>query len=284
MPPTVKHYATSAARTGKDYAEVHNWIDAEDVAKKYERHSFTNIWKFGPEIAARYGEEGVAEYIEHLREDIENKISKLVPEHKETLKEAFIYFGFTRQDHDPAIAEADIAILRKAGMNATDLAHSIKVAEKSLEIARRIVSRSKAQVDMELVARGALFHDLGKVKTHAMEHGKIGAEMGAALGLPASITAIMEKHIRGGLTAAEAVELGLPVKDYTLHALEERIVIYADRLVDIITDGIVAIASEQDAEDRFVAILQDNIKYGKNAVTIARYIGYDAEIQGLMRA
>jgi len=96
MPPTAKHYVTSTTRTGKDYAELHNWIDAEDVTQKYERHSFTNIWKFGPEIKAKYGEEGVAEYIEHLREDIENKIGKLVPEHKETLKDAFIYFGFTR--------------------------------------------------------------------------------------------------------------------------------------------------------------------------------------------
>jgi len=284
MPPTTKHFITSVARTGKDYAELHNWIDDSNVTRKYERHNFTNIWKFGPEIKARFGEEGVAEYIEHLREDIENKISKLVPECKETLKDAFVYFGFTRKERDPAIAVADVQMLRDAGMNDTDLAHSIKVAEKSLEIARRIARCGKADIDMELVVRGAIFHDLGKVKTHGMEHGKIGAEMGAALGLPATITAIMEKHIRGGLTAEEAIELGLPVKDYTLHALEERIVIYADRLVDIITDGIVAIASEQDAEERYVAILQGNIKYGKNAATLARYIGYDAEIQGLLRA
>ncbi len=182
MPPTAKHYVTSTARTGKDYAELHNWID--DAEKKYERHDFKKIWAYGPEIAAKFGEEGVAEYIEHLREDMENKIGKLVPEHKETLKDAFIYFGFTRKDNNSAITEVDIEILRNAGMNATDLAHSIKVAEKSLEIARRIDSHGKAQIDMELVARGALFHDLGKVKTHAMEHGKIGTEMGAALGRP----------------------------------------------------------------------------------------------------
>jgi hypothetical protein len=96
MPPTAKHYATSTQRTGRDYTDLHNWIDDADVTKKYERHSFTNIWKFGPEIKAKYGEEGVAEYIEHLREDIENKIGKLVSEHKETIKDAFIYFGFTK--------------------------------------------------------------------------------------------------------------------------------------------------------------------------------------------
>jgi uncharacterized protein len=51
-----------------------------------------------------------------------------------------------------------------------------------------------------------LFHDLGKSKTHAIEHGKLGAEMGKAPGLPAAITDIMEKPIRGGLTEAEATD------------------------------------------------------------------------------
>ena len=117
MPPTTKHFVTSVARTGKDYAELHNWIDDSDLIRKYERHNFTNIWKFGPEIKAGFGEEGVAEYIEHLREDIENKISKLVPECKETLKDAFVYFGFTRKERDPAIAEA----ARRVGANAVGL-------------------------------------------------------------------------------------------------------------------------------------------------------------------
>ena len=67
----------------------------DDAEKKYERHDFKKIWAYGPEIKAKFGEEGVAEYIEHLREDIENKIGKLVPEQKEVLKDAFIYFGFS---------------------------------------------------------------------------------------------------------------------------------------------------------------------------------------------
>jgi rhodanese-related sulfurtransferase len=127
-----------------------------------------------------------------------------------------------------------------------------------------------------------LFHDLGKTKTHDIVHGQVGAELGASLGLPSAITAIMEKHIRGGLTAAEATELGLPVKDYTLRRLEERIVIYADRLVDIIHDGIVTIAREPEAEERFVSILKEIPKYGKNEITLNRYLGYHEEIQGLI--
>jgi len=177
------------------------------------------------------------------------------------------------------IADEDIDLLRRAGVSEPDIAHSLKVAEKALEIA----GRTSKPLDFELVGRGALFHDLGKAKTHEIEHGKIGAEMGAALGLPPAVTAVMEKHIRGGLSEAEAVELGLPIKDYTLGTLEERIIIYADRLVDIITEGIVAIHSELEAEERFEEILRTIPKYGKNDQTLERYLTYHQEIQRLMQ-
>ncbi|MBU1404412.1 MAG: HDIG domain-containing protein [Proteobacteria bacterium] len=179
---------------------------------------------------------------------------------------------------DYRIAQKDIETLRTAGMTEADLNHSLKVANKALEIARR----TGATLDLELVGRGALFHDLGKTVTHEISHGRIGAELGAKLGLPQAVTVIMEKHIRGGLTEPEAVELGLPVKDYTLNRLEERIIIYADRLVDIIHDGIVEIKEEAEAEARFVEILNEYPKYGKNEITLRRYLGYHEEIQGLI--
>jgi uncharacterized protein len=275
MPPTEKHFVTSRNRVGQDYVELHRWID--DPVNKNERHDFTRIWEFGPEIRNRFGEEGVSEYIEHLREDMENKFAKLLGEPSAELLQALRYFGI-RPNRAPEIKESDLNLLRRAGMAAADIAHSLKVAEKALELAKR----TKQPLDLELVARGALFHDLGKARTHAMEHGMIGAEMGREMGLPPEITAIMEKHIRGGLSSQEAAELGLPIKDYTLHRLEERIVIYADRLTDIITEGLVALASEAEAEQRFEEILRDLVKYGKNRPTTERYLNYHREIQGLM--
>jgi len=179
---------------------------------------------------------------------------------------------------DYQVKQQDIDLLRTQGMSETDLAHSIQVAEKSLEIARR----TKADLAMELVGRGALFHDLGKTETHEIKHGLIGAEKGVELGLPPEVNLIMEKHIRGGLTEAEALDLGLPAKDYTLYSLEERIIIYADRLVDIIHDGVVEIKEEVEAEERFKEILSTTPKYGKNDITMERYFGYHDEIQGLM--
>jgi len=179
----------------------------------------------------------------------------------------------------PLIDTSDVELLRSQGMSEEDLEHSVAVAGLALEIAGRV----NVPLDMALVSRGALFHDLGKVKTHAMEHGRIGAEMGEKLGLPPEVCAVMEKHIRGGLTEAEAVEFGLPVKDYGLHRLEERVIIYADRLVDIITEGKVPLRDPRDAEKRFEEILKAYPKYGKNEITMTRYFGYHREIQGLMK-
>ncbi len=282
MPPTTKHMHTSLARTGKDYAELHAWINEPEY--QLDRHDFTKIVDFAPEIEAKFGAEGLREYIEHLREDLDSKFTKIWGKDVAMRDEALDYYGIRRRGRDYTLDMADIKLLQDAGMAAEDLDHSLKVAGKALEIARRVVAASKTPVDLELVGRGALFHDLGKTKTHAIEHGKIGAEMGATLGLPVAVTDIMQKHIRGGMSAAEAMELGLPIRDYTLRTLEERIVIYADRLVDIIWDGVVAVASQQDAEDRFIEILENNVCYGKNAQTLERYRGYHAEIQGLMRA
>jgi uncharacterized protein len=177
--------------------------------------------------------------------------------------------------HDP-IADADVALLRRAGVSPEDVEHSVRVARKALDVARR----TGAAVELEFVGRAALFHDLGKAQTHAIEHGRLGAEAGRKLGLPENVLAVMEKHIRGGLTPAEARELGLPEKDYTLRTLEERIIIYADRLVDIITDGMVR--TEPEAEERFEEILATNVRYGKNQTTLERYLGYHREIQGLI--
>jgi uncharacterized protein len=161
-----------------------------------------------------------------------------------------------------------------------DLAHCLKVAEKAVEVAQR----TDVRLDFELVGCGAFFHDVGKAKSHDMDHGKIGAELGIALGLPKALTDIMEKHIRGGMTEAEARELNLPVKDYTLNSLEEKIIIYADRMVDIITDGVVQINSEREAEARFEEFIRDVPKYHKNQATYERYLGYHREIQSFIAA
>ncbi|TKB23916.1 HDIG domain-containing protein [Desulfopila sp. IMCC35006] len=245
MPPYTTHLATSAKRTGNNYQPMHDWLD-NHPEQKIARHDLETLAENRDYVRTAWGEEAVSEFFLHVVEDLLMK---------------------------------EITTLKEAGCQEEAVLHSIEVARKALEIASRV----KIPVDKKLVARGAVFHDLGKAKTYGMEHGEIGAKMAAELGLEQEIQDIILKHIRGGLTEPEAIELGLPVRDYTLKTVEEKIIIYADRMVDIYIDGIVPDANEKMAEERFVEILQGYQKYGKNKTTLQRYVALDKEIQGWMK-
>lgn len=244
MPPYNKHLETSTKRTGKSYQQMHDWLDNHPQMKA-ERHSLDKLSENSEFVKTSWGGEAVKEYLQHIVEDA---------------------------------AMQDIEALEKAGCPDETVSHSIEVARKALEISSRV----GIPVDRKLIISGAVYHDLGKSKTYGMEHGEIGAQMAQELNLGDEIIRIILKHIRGGLTEPEAVELGLPIRDYKLRTPEEKIVIYADRMVDIYTDGIVPNTDEKDAENRFVEILQQYEKYGKNAVTLKRYINMHEEIHGWM--
>lgn len=176
------------------------------------------------------------------------------------------------------VQEADLAILVQAGLSEADIRHSILVAQKAVEIAER----TGRALDLQLVARGALFHDLGKALTHSFQHGELGAEIGKRFGLPKPITDIARKHFHGGLTPREARELDLPAIDYTPRLLEERIILYADRLVDILTEGFFTFRDDREAEERFEEIVTTHRAYGKDKLTSARYVDYHREIAALI--
>ncbi len=240
MPPYHKHLETSTKRTGKDYQAMHDWLDNHPQMKA-ERHNLDKLPENIGFVRSSWGDEAVVEYLQHIVEDA---------------------------------AMSDIETLKKAGVPDEAISHSIEVARKALEISSRI----RTAVNRKLVILGGIYHDLGKAKTYGMQHGEIGAQMAKELNLGDEIIQIILKHIRGGLTEAEAAELGLPIRDYTLKRPEEKIVIYADRMVDIYTDGIVPDIDEKGAEERFVEILQQYEKYGKNPVTLERYIRMHREI------
>lgn len=96
MPHTEKHMQTSLSRTGKDYAELHAWIN--DPAMQVERHNFTKIWDFSTEIIAKYGEEGLREYIEHLRMDMAGKFKGIWGGSEAMRDDALDYFGISKKE------------------------------------------------------------------------------------------------------------------------------------------------------------------------------------------
>jgi uncharacterized protein len=105
------------------------------------------------------------------------------------------------------------------------------VAEVALRIAGELVGAGY-EVNLGLVEAGALLHDLGRGRTHGVDHGVVGGEMARGLGLAEAVARIVERHIGAGLPEGEAVELGLPRGCYVPETLEEKIVTYADKLIE----------------------------------------------------
>ena len=108
--------------------------------------------------------------------------------------------------------------------------HCLAVSDYAYELALAIKNNGY-DVDVELVRLGGLLHDIGRSKTHGIDHGVVGAEILRELGFDERLALIAERHIGAGITKEEAIELGLPPKDYLPVTLEEKIVAHADNLI-----------------------------------------------------
>jgi hypothetical protein len=73
MPPVPGHTKSSTERTGKEYKEVHEWLDL-DPEKKAERHDITKIVEHGTMIEQKYGVEARQEFIRHLHDEHEGEV------------------------------------------------------------------------------------------------------------------------------------------------------------------------------------------------------------------
>lgn len=128
------------------------------------------------------------------------------------------------------------------------LLHSEKVRDKALGILRQARSQHPSAwldgIDEQLVADGALLHDIGIGLTHAPSilcegtepyicHGTLGAAMLREFdpGLEA-LARICERHTGAGLTAQDIVSQQLPiapVRDLVPETPEEKLVCLADK-------------------------------------------------------
>jgi len=124
-----------------------------------------------------------------------------------------------------------LKILKESGCAPRVIGHCKAVAELAIRIAD--CCRKKGfKLDIELIRIGALLHDIGRSKTHNVHHAVAGSEIARSFGLPPSVVSIIERHVGGGITADEAAELGWPKGIYVPQTLEEKIVAYADKLIE----------------------------------------------------
>jgi len=127
--------------------------------------------------------------------------------------------------------EEAIKILQESGCSPNVIKHCKAVAKLAVHIANKCVENG-VNVDVQLIHVGALLHDIGRSKTHSIHHMVLGADIARSLKLPAPVISIIERHVGGGITAEEASELGMPKKSYVPKTLEEKIVAYADKLIE----------------------------------------------------
>jgi uncharacterized protein len=127
--------------------------------------------------------------------------------------------------------EQALKLLRENHCPARVIKHCEAVAELAVETAKNCQKKG-ARVDVNLVEIGALLHDLGRSKTHSVNHVVAGAEIAKAAGLPEPVLAIIKRHMGGGITSSEAQGLGWPKDTYFPTTLEEKIVSYADKLIE----------------------------------------------------
>ena len=121
---------------------------------------------------------------------------------------------------------SDIDTLKNFNCPENVIEHCIAVSKNAVAIANRV----KIQVDKDLVKRGALLHDIGRCRTHGIEHGIEGGRIIRELGLGEELAKIAERHIGAGLLSDEARKIGLPAGEYCPESPEEKIVAYADNI------------------------------------------------------
>jgi len=109
--------------------------------------------------------------------------------------------------------------------------HCQVVNKKALELGDNLISDG-IKVNRELVDVGSLLHDIGREKVHTIDHALKSYEKAKELGFSEDVALIVRNHLGSGIKKDEAVKLGLPAEDFMPRTIEQKIVSYADNLID----------------------------------------------------
>lgn len=131
--------------------------------------------------------------------------------------------------------EEALELHRKYGSSEIVVRHCRKVAEAAKALADSFEGLGR-KLDEHTVVAGALLHDIGRSRTQAVNHGLVGAELLEKEGVDGRVAQIVRCHVGAGLSPEEAKRVGLPDMDFVPRTLEERIVCFADKMVDL--DGV----------------------------------------------
>jgi uncharacterized protein (TIGR00295 family) len=123
-----------------------------------------------------------------------------------------------------------LSLHQKYGSDKRVVDHCRLVARISMVLCESLASRGKT-VDAQATLAGALLHDIGRSRTHAVEHGYVGASLLEEEGVDGVVVEIVRRHVGAGISAEEAASLGFPKGDYVPRTLEQRVVCFSDKMV-----------------------------------------------------
>lgn len=163
----------------------------------------------------------------------------------------------------PEPGDEYISYLKEAGCDPGVISHCLTVREVAVRIADLILSAGTAPVNRDLVAAGAVLHDIGRSETHGMDHADAGGRICREKGFPKEVCLIVERHIGAGLTGSDRVGFGLSDEDRIPETIEEKIVAHADNLVKssrIISRSdlnLSILKFPQEVQERFTALADE---------------------------
>ena len=143
--------------------------------------------------------------------------------------------------------EDALAILKISGCSKKVIAHCVAVAQLALSMGLKLENDGYS-VDLELLEIGGLLHDLGRAKSHGIDHGIIGVDIAKKNHIEPAVQEIIKRHIGAGITREEAKKMGLPDDDYIPVTLEQKIVANADNLL---------MGTERISLERRIRIMQE---------------------------
>ncbi|MFX0101332.1 MAG: HDIG domain-containing metalloprotein [Candidatus Hodarchaeota archaeon] len=129
-------------------------------------------------------------------------------------------------------------ILHEWGLRKNIIDHSIIVKDIAIQMIKKIRnSNENVEIDDELVEAGALLHDIGRIKSHGIEHGYYGGELLKDTNIDERIARCAMVHVLGGFTLEDIrAEFSNDLKEkieipLIPETLEEKIVCLADKHV-----------------------------------------------------
>jgi uncharacterized protein (TIGR00295 family) len=169
-----------------------------------------------------------------------------------------------------------LALHGKYGSNERIVGHCRACAKISQALARTATEQGRP-VDEKAVVAAALLHDIGRSQTQTVAHGYVGAGILEKEGVDGSVVEIVRRHVGAGISPEEAVALGFPPGDYIPRTLEQKIVCFADKMLD----GDRARPFEEEAK-RFVKKGHDVQRLRQLKEDVDAAVGADAEKLALL--